>query len=94
MTDATARVVQIDDTDEFGALTQAQGLSPQPFGYTGEQRDNETSLLYIRARMYDPVVGRFISRDPVPGMMTASLSLNRYSYVLNNPPESNRSKRL
>jgi RHS repeat-associated protein len=36
-----------------------------PFQYTGRDLDSETSLLYYRARYYDPTVGRFISEDPI-----------------------------
>jgi RHS repeat-associated protein len=65
--------------------TATTGSSGQPFGYTGEQRDGESGLVYLRARMYDPTIGRFLQRDPYPGGIGAPLSLNRYSYVQNNP---------
>ncbi len=38
-----------------------------------------------RARYYDPEVGRFISRDPIPGYLGVPLTLNLYVYVENNP---------
>lgn len=34
-------------------------------GFTGYRLDEETSLYYARWRMYDPALGRFISRDPL-----------------------------
>jgi hypothetical protein len=37
----------------------------------------------MNGRVYDPVIGRFLSADPVLG--GGSQGLNRYSYVLNNP---------
>jgi len=40
---------------------------------------------YLRARYYDPAVGRFLGRDPLIGFMTSPQSLNRYVYALNNP---------
>lgn len=39
----------------------------------------------MRARYYDPTIGRFISRDPVRGALSNPQSLNPYSYSLNNP---------
>jgi RHS repeat-associated protein len=88
LTDAAGTVVQTyqtDETDEFGVPTAAQGGSSQPFGYAGEHRDGGTGLIYLRARMYDPVIGRFLQRDPIAGKLRTPLSLNRYSYVRNNP---------
>ncbi len=57
----------------------------QPFGYTGHQRDPEDGLVYLRARMYDPGTGRFLSRDVFSGLTAAPSTLNRFTYALNNP---------
>ena len=51
--------------------------------FTGEQYDAKArhdagGLYYLRARYYDPTIGRFLGRDPIP-------FLNRYTYVRNNP---------
>jgi RHS repeat-associated protein len=52
-------------------------------GYTG-QRQDEDGLIYLHARYYDPVIGRFISPDPtVPTPRT--VGLNRYAYAGNDP---------
>ena len=37
------------------------------FRFTGEEFDDFTSLYYLRARWYDPSVGRFITKDPFAG---------------------------
>ena len=52
-------------------------------GYTGHVGDN-TGLVYMQARFYDPVIGRFYSNDPV-GFTGEIDTFNRYSYVANNP---------
>jgi len=36
-----------------------------PFGFQGLQLDDETGLLYVRNRYFDPELGRFISPDPL-----------------------------
>ncbi len=84
ITDSTKGVVQTYQTDEFGIPTQAQGASPQPFGYTGEQVDS-TGLVYLRARMYDPTSGRFLQRDPLPESGPGITGWNRYAYAADNP---------
>ncbi len=84
ITDANGNLIQTYQTDEFGVPTSSQGTSSQPFQYTGQQVD-PSGLVHLRARMYDPSTGRFLSRDPLLGSLAAPLSLNAFSYVLNNP---------
>ncbi|MBU7017201.1 MAG: RHS repeat-associated core domain-containing protein [Theionarchaea archaeon] len=54
------------------------------YTYNGKELD-ETGLYYYGARYYDPVIGRFISRDPLSGNEESPQTLNRYIYCLNNP---------
>ena len=56
-----------------------------PFQYCGEYLDNETGNYYLRARYYDPGAERFISEDPKEGSINNPLSLNLYTYCINNP---------
>ncbi|WP_160647841.1 RHS repeat-associated core domain-containing protein [Chengkuizengella marina] len=56
-----------------------------PFQYTGEIYDEESGLIYLRARYYDPSMGRFITEDSYEGRINNSLTLNLYVYTLNNP---------
>ena len=55
------------------------------FGYTGEQHDHETDFIYLRARYYDPAVGRFLNKDTYPGQLTDPLSQHLYVYCKANP---------
>ena len=54
------------------------------FGYNGEEQD-ETGLIYLRARYYNPVIGQFIQLDENRGNAGNIESQNRYAYALNNP---------
>ena len=54
------------------------------FGYNGEEQD-ETGLIYLRARYYNPVIGQFIKLNDNRGDVSNIESQNRYAYVLNNP---------
>uniref|UniRef100_UPI0013E8B6E8 RHS repeat-associated core domain-containing protein n=1 Tax=Longirhabdus pacifica TaxID=2305227 RepID=UPI0013E8B6E8 len=56
-----------------------------PFRYSGELWDSTTELQYLRARWYDPSVGRFINEDSYEGELNSPLTQNLYTYVLNNP---------
>lgn len=52
------------------------------YTYTGREWDKETGLHYYRARYYDPMDGRFVSKDSIS---FAGGDVNLYGYVQNNP---------
>ncbi len=54
-------------------------------GYTGHEHLSNFGLINTNARLYDPVVGRFLSPDPYVQAPDMSQNFNRYSYALNNP---------
>jgi RHS repeat-associated protein len=74
--------------DAFGAVRSQTDGSGNPFTFAGEQVDGEVGLVYLRARYYEPTVGRFINRDAFTGFADSSQSLNRYVYVNNNSVNS------
>lgn len=84
LTDGTGSEIATYDVDEWGVLTASTGTATQPFGFTGEPTD-ATGLLYLRARYYDPELGRFMSQDMWAGSPARPAMLNRYSYATNNP---------
>ncbi|OMG45289.1 hypothetical protein BK140_33100 [Paenibacillus macerans] len=47
--------------------------------------DDEVELQYLRARWYDPSIGRFINEDSYEGQIDNPLTLNLYTYTANNP---------
>src|SRR5579863_154027 len=55
------------------------------FRFTGEALDPRTGLYYLRARYYDPGVGRLLSRDPLAGIIRQPQTTNRYVYAMSNP---------
>lgn len=54
-------------------------------GYTGHEHLTMFGLINMNARLYDPVLGRFLSPDPFVQASDLSQNYNRYSYALNNP---------
>jgi RHS repeat-associated protein len=71
--------------DPFGNPLSSAGTGSSVFGYTGEQMDASTGLLYLRARYYGSGTGRFLSKDPWKGDDLRPQSLNGWSYVEGNP---------
>ena len=55
------------------------------YSYTNEYIDSYIKLIYLRSRMYDPLTGRFTTKDSWQGDYSRPLSLNRWNYVEGNP---------
>ena len=72
------------DYSPFGQLvaqykytsTASASLSRLPFGFTTKYTDKEPGLLYFGHRYYDPVTGRWPSRDPIGESEWAILGLD------------------
>jgi RHS repeat-associated protein len=69
--------------DKYGNPTQKLSFTNR--GYTGHEHIEETHLVHMNARLYDPTIGRFTSADSMIPYMYETQSFNRYSYVQNNP---------
>ena len=69
----------------FGGQRQGVGTASVSHTYTGQELDGETGLYNYNARIYDPDLGRFMTPDSIVPDPSNPQSLNRYSYVLNNP---------
>lgn len=86
-TDATGNILLAVDYLPYGS-TRVEQSNPDHenrFRFTGQEQDTTTGLYYYDARYYDPSIGRFISQDPWAGRLMDPQTLNKYSYVLNNP---------
>ncbi len=73
-------VVKNYDYDAWGTPTKDDGAQiDNPIRYAGEYFDDESGMIYLRARYYQPEVGRFVSEDP------AKDGMNWYGYCSGNP---------
>ena len=66
--------------DAFGVLQNSREELPNRILYTGQQYDQTSGQYYLRARFYNPVIGRFVQEDVYRGD-----GLNLYAYCKNNP---------
>ena len=80
ITGADGTVENAYEYDAFGNLLRSRGNVPNRLLYGGQQYDPEVGQYYLRARYYNPVVGRFTQEDPYRGE-----GLNLYAYCANNP---------
>lgn len=85
LTDSTGAITKSYKYDAFGVEQNIDDADTNAFRYCGEYFDAETGTIYLRARYYNPTIGRFISRDSYAGEINDPLSLNFYTYCENNP---------
>ena len=71
--------------DAWGNERERVGVSANKFTFTGHELDEETGLIYAKARFYDPDVGRFLTQDSFLGDVSNVPSLHRYLYAAANP---------
>ena len=85
-TNESGQVVWRESYRPYGERTvNAPAALPNKVWFTSRRQDLETGLVYMGARYYDPVAGRFISKDPVGFEENNLHTFNRYAYANNNP---------
>ena len=81
-------------SDENGTIFEETGYFPfgnillggeDRYSFTGKELDDESGLEYYGSRYYSPYLRLFVEPDSVIPEIYKTQSLNRYSYVLNNP---------
>ena len=93
----TGETGQALDTRSFDAWGRARNADWTPVGaativplnetkrgFTGHEHLDSVGLIHMNGRVYDPLLGRFLSADPSDAL-NPGVGLNRYAYVLNNP---------
>ena len=63
LTNGAQNVTKAYDYDAFGVEKDPSATDENPFRYCGEYFDKETGTYYLRARYYDPTIGRFTQQD-------------------------------
>ena len=82
LTDSSGNVTDTYLNDAWGNLVASTGTTVNPFKWVGKYgyyTDDTTAQVYVRARMYQRTVARWVSADPIQFVD----GMNTYSYVLN-----------
>jgi RHS repeat-associated protein len=82
--DDSGQITDALDFDGFGNILRRMGTTDLGVGYQGQCRDNDTGLIYLRARWYNPDLGRFMEMDTYEGDQQDPLSLNKYIFGKSN----------
>jgi RHS repeat-associated protein len=85
LADLLGELEEIYSYDAFGSLRSSRSIVRNAPGFAGEEFDTETGLIYLRARYYDPSLGRFISRDTLSALVDIQSAGNSFRYADNNP---------
>lgn len=76
-------VIETSEYEPYGKLLNR--ANDDRAGYTGHVMDSASGLTYMQQRYYDPMIGRFLSVDPVTAYENPVGAFNRYWYASNNP---------
>ena len=85
ITDASGNTVARYTYSAWGIRSLKSGTDFGYRGYTGHEHLDEFGLINMNARLYDPLLGRFLGIDPYVSTPGFAQGFNRYSYCLNNP---------
>jgi RHS repeat-associated protein len=93
ITDETGAVVERDGYDAWGKRRFPTGAddptgsltSQTTRGFTAQEELHDVGLVHLNGRVYDPLVARMMSADPIVDDPMNGQTWNRYSYVANNP---------
>ena len=93
--DAQGNIVEENNFDAWGCRRNPStqkaytiGTAPKLLlgrGYTGHEHLEMFGVINMNARLYDPVLGRFLTPDPYVQILDFTQAFNRYSYCMNSP---------
>ena len=102
ITDESGAVLERLSYDAWGKRRNADGsddpsgsiTSQASRGFTGHEELDSVGLVHMNGRVYDPLLARFGTADPMTESPFSTQGWNRYSYVGNSPLNFHRPKRL
>jgi RHS repeat-associated protein len=88
LTNTAGTITDEYEFDAYGNAFTKVGTTPNNYLYRGEQYDPDLGLYYLRARYYNPLTGRFLSRDPDDGKVADPKTLQKYLYAGGDPTDA------
>jgi len=85
LADVNGTVTDTYDYDAWGNAVNTTGTTPNNYLYRGEQVDPDLGLYYLRARYFNALTGRLLTRDPEMGEMLDPATLHKYLYAAADP---------
>jgi RHS repeat-associated protein len=85
LTSPSGQVTYAKSYDPYGNVTQASGEGQSVYGFTGEQQDVASGMVYLRSRYYNVYLNQFIQPDTIVPDPRTPADWNRYAYTRNNP---------
>jgi RHS repeat-associated protein len=90
LTDESSNIVEKFTYDVWGNIIDSQTIDNLPseltdFYFASYYYEATAKLYILGPRAYDPELGRFLSKDPLPGEINDRLSQNEYIYAVNDP---------
>ena len=94
ISDEAGQVIERLAYDPWGKRRKVDGTRDAPDaivgwntdrGFTMHEHLDEMGIIHMNGRVYDPLIGRFMSADPFIQSPGDLQSYNRYAYVSNNP---------
>jgi len=85
ITDSGGNIKEDEDYYPWGMDLPFVNSDSNHYKFTGKERDSETGLDLMGVRYYGSALGRFMTTDPLGGHPQDPQTLNKYSYVRNNP---------
>lgn len=87
ITDSSGNIVAESEYYPWGGERQITNGDSNHYKFTGLEHDSESNLEHAQLRQLSSAPGRWITPDPFDGSMNLAdpQTLNRYSYVGNNP---------
>jgi RHS repeat-associated protein len=85
LSDATGTLTDAIDFDAFGNEIARNGSTEVEHRYRAERWDENLAAYDLRARLYTPSNGRFLTQDSFAGNGTDPASLHKYLYANSDP---------